>query len=71
MGTLLTALRESLEGAGQSSGDRAKPVAVLWTDADGEWLGLLPRLRAAMPNLYTLGSYDPGARTGPARRSQS
>ena len=66
MGTLLTALRDSLDGAGQGSGDRAKPVAVLWTDADAQWLGLLPRLRAAMPNLHTLGAYDPGTRTGPA-----
>jgi hypothetical protein len=47
------------------------PVALLWTDADGEWLSLLPQLRAFFPELFTLSyegrqPYDPVLRIGPA-----
>jgi hypothetical protein len=44
----------------------AEPVALLWTDADSQWRGLMPSLRVALPELYTLGPYDPTTRTGPA-----
>ncbi len=44
----------------------AESVALLWTDAEGEWRELVPRLRVALAQLYTLGPYDPAARTGPA-----
>jgi len=42
------------------------PVALLWTDEDGQWQPLLPALKAVHPWIYTLGRYDPQARTGPA-----
>jgi len=42
------------------------PVAVLWTDADGQWLPLVGTLRAVLPSLYTFGRYDRATRTGPA-----
>jgi hypothetical protein len=49
----------------------APPVALLWTDADGQWLPLLPQLRAFFPELFTLAHesvhpYDPALRLGPA-----
>ncbi len=44
----------------------ATPVAILWTDADGQWLPLIPALRAVFPWVYTLGRYEPATRTGPA-----
>ena len=42
------------------------PAAILWTDPGREWEGLLGVLRGRMPELLTLGSYDPEVRTGPA-----
>ncbi len=44
----------------------AAPVALIWTDADAQWLPLIPQLRALLPELYTFGEYNPPARTGPA-----
>ena len=49
----------------------APPVALLWTDADGQWLPLLSQLRAFLPELFTLSyesvrPYDPALRLGPA-----
>ena len=63
---LLEALRDSLEAASRSPEGVADPVAILWTDAEGQWRGLIPPLRAVLPQLYALGPYDPSARTGPA-----
>jgi hypothetical protein len=62
---LLEALLASLEAALRSPEGVAPPVAVVWTDADGQWRPLIPALRAALPQFYTLGPYDPAARTGP------
>jgi hypothetical protein len=63
---LLDALEDSFRAALQSSGSDVPPVALLWTDADGQWLSLLQPLRALKPWVYTLGKYDPAMRTGPA-----
>ena len=62
--TLLQALQASLEATGRDSADRVPPAAVLWTDAEGQWLSVMPVLRAVMPALYTLGEYDPGKEPG-------
>ena len=43
-----------------------RPAAVLWTDARGEWKPLIPLLRGRLPQLLTLGTYDPATKTGPA-----
>jgi len=45
--------------------DQVPPAALLWTDKDGQWQQLLPRLRACLP-IFTLGAYDPKERIGPA-----
>ncbi|MGC9455827.1 MAG: BREX-1 system phosphatase PglZ type B, partial [Phycisphaerae bacterium] len=47
-------------------GDVVAPAAVLWTDADGQWQPVVEQLRGLMPELLTLGEYDPDTRTGPA-----
>jgi hypothetical protein len=44
----------------------ADASALLWTDLEGEWRPVIPRLRISLPQLYTLGPYDPATRTGPA-----
>lgn len=65
--TFIEAVRESLASAGRyNSGDSLPPAAILWTDADGEWQPIVARLRALMPELLTLGEYEPEQRTGPA-----
>jgi hypothetical protein len=66
-GTFIEAVRESLIAAGRyNSGDSLPPAAILWTDTDGEWQPIVARLRALMPELLTLGKYEPEQRTGPA-----
>ncbi len=65
--TLLEALRASLaHTARYNPGDVVRPAAVLWTDADGQWRPVVEQLRALMPELLTLGDYNPATRTGPA-----
>ena len=64
--TFIEAVKESLAGATRyNSGDSVPPAAVLWTDADGEWRPIAKRLRGLVPELLTLGDYDPEQRTGP------
>ena len=46
--------------------DVVPPNAILWTDCDWQWLPIIPQLRRLMPQLLTLGDYDPEHRTGPA-----
>lgn len=64
--TLLEALIASLSAAVRSPEGVADPVALLWTDADGQWRALLASLQKACAHLYVLGDYDPTHRTGPA-----
>ena len=65
--TLLEAMRASLARAARyNPGDVVGPVAVLWTDADGQWRPVVEQLRGLMPELLTLGEYDAATRTGPA-----
>ena len=63
--TLIDALRRSFKVSMGSPEGTAPPVALLWTDPDHQWLSLLPALRSAIPELYTLAEYDPTNRTGP------
>ncbi len=65
--TVLEAVRDALGMAGRfNSGDAVAPAAILWTDAEGEWRPLAARLRELIPELLTLGAFDPETRTGPA-----
>jgi len=65
--TVFYGLVTSLQAAAQyDRNDQAVPAVVLWTDRDGQWRPLLPRLRLALPQLLTLGDHDPSSKTGPA-----
>jgi len=65
--TLLEAVQASLAHAARyNPGDVVAPAAVLWTDADGQWRPVVEHLRTLMPELLTLGDYEPATRTGPA-----
>lgn len=64
--SLLDALLASLAVATRSPEGVADPVALVWTDADGQWRPLLAALQKACAQLYVLGDYDPAHRTGPA-----
>ena len=63
--TLIDALQESFTGALRSPDGTAAPVALLWTDADGQWRPLIPTLMKAIPELYALGPFAPEERQGP------
>ncbi|MER9863191.1 BREX-1 system phosphatase PglZ type B [Mesorhizobium sp. M0185] len=63
--TLIDALLQSFTGALRSPDGTAAPVALLWTDADGQWRPLIPTLTKAIPELYALGSFAPEERQGP------
>lgn len=65
--TLLDSIAHSLRSAGRyHAGVEEPPAAILWTDADGQWLPLLPALRLRLPQLVALGDYNPDGRQGPA-----
>ena len=65
--TVTEALIRSLEDAVRyNPNDAVRPCAILWTDQDAQWQPIIPRLRQLLPNLLTLGEYQPDQRTGPA-----
>lgn len=65
--TLLESIQTSiLRAARHNPSDTVAPAAVLWTDADRQWEPVAEQLRRLMPELLTLGSCDPEARSGPA-----
>lgn len=61
--TLVHKLREQAQRF--NPGLETAPVAVLWTDDRCDWAGVLPQLKSAMPELFSLGDYQPLERTGP------
>ncbi len=64
--TLLGVLVASFGAATRSPDGVAKSAALLWADADAQWLSLMPALRAIFPWIYTLGRFELATRTGPA-----
>ncbi len=64
--TLLEAVLGALVMAQRSAEGVAPPVALLWTDTEGQWRPLLAALQKACTQLYVLGEYDVTHRTGPA-----
>lgn len=63
--SLLDALSASFAEALRVPEGTQEPVALLWTDAEGQWRDLVPKLQAAMPELFALGAYNPALRIGP------
>lgn len=65
--TVFEAVIESLnEATKYNPDDVVAPAVVLWTDKDGQWESLMPLLRDRLPQLMTLGQYNPQSKTGPA-----
>ncbi|MEA3417183.1 MAG: BREX-1 system phosphatase PglZ type B [Thermodesulfobacteriota bacterium] len=65
--TLLKGVQYSLVYAARfNRSDMVAPAAILWTDADSQWGPLVSQLRPLMPELLTLGEYNPDEKTGPA-----
>lgn len=65
--TVLEALAASLRAAAQyNASPQIAPTAILWPDKDREWLPVLGQLQSALPELFSLGSYKPDHRQGPA-----
>jgi hypothetical protein len=63
--TLLGALHASLAAMDRAADGVATPVAVLWTDADGQWRPLIPSLTKLVAQFYVLGPYAPAEKQGP------
>jgi hypothetical protein len=63
---LIDKLSASFEAALRTGEGISQPVALVWTDSDGEWKELFPVIQAVMPHVYRLGVYDPANNTGPA-----
>lgn len=63
--TLADAIKGSFAAALRTPDGVSTPVALLWTDADGQWKPLLPALQKVLPQLYLLGPYAPDERQGP------
>ena len=65
--TIIDALAAALRNAARvNDAVQARPVAVLWTDADAQWRPALMRIRQACPGLLRLGDYRPAEGQGPA-----
>ncbi len=63
--TLMDALVASFDLSTRVPDGVVSPVALLWTDPDGQWRPLLPAVRKVVPHLYVLGDYAPSEGTGP------
>lgn len=63
--TLVDAMKASFTKALHTPDGVAAPIALLWTDADGQWKPLIPALQKSLPQLYLLGPYAPDERQGP------
>jgi hypothetical protein len=64
--TLLEAITRRLRACRAVPDGVEPPAAILWTDPDRLWLPLLGAVRARLPELLVLGTFDSERRTGPA-----
>jgi hypothetical protein len=65
--TPLDALVASLrDAATYNTSAEASPEAVVWCDANSEFVALLPTLRERLPELLTYGDFNLSVRSGPA-----
>src|SRR3954468_14287582 len=49
-----------------AAGDQIAPSAILWPDPERLWEAAVAELQAIVPELFLLGNYAPGKRSGPA-----
>ena len=66
MTNLIDCLKKYLTAALRTPEGVEAPAALLWTDADSQWLPIIPGLRTEMTYVYTLGHYEPAEHRGPA-----
>lgn len=45
---------------------QAAPWCILWPDRDNQWEAVAARLQSELPEMFILGVYDAGKKTGPA-----
>lgn len=65
--TLIEVLARALKEAGKfNRAVEAQPEAVLWTDAERQWVKVVKALRTSGRSVLTLGEYAPEALQGPA-----
>lgn len=65
--SLLEAVKNSLLHAGRyNRSDMVGPSVILWTDSDAQWEPLVDQLRPLLPELLSLGEYNPDEKCGPA-----
>lgn len=64
--TIVEAITASFAASLRAPEGVADPVALLWTDADGQWKPLVSTLKVAIPQIYMLGPYAPDEQQGPA-----
>lgn len=63
LAALIARLKEQVKRFNPSI--EAAPVVILWTDEKREWEAVLPKIKEALPELFSLGDYKPDERTGP------
>ncbi|MCK2088038.1 hypothetical protein MXC99_07590 [Thauera aromatica] len=64
---ILKALAQALKEAGRfNKSVQAQPEAILWTDAEHQWVPVVKALRASGRPILMLGEYAPEALQGPA-----
>jgi len=64
--TLLEAIVRRLRACRATPDGVEPPAAILWTDPGRQWLPLVDAVKTRLPELLTLGDFDPDQRTGPA-----
>jgi len=65
--TVAAALARSIRASKEVTvGDQTPPCAILWTDPQRQWEGVMDALKQLLPELFVLGPYAPEQRTGPS-----
>lgn len=64
--TLLDAVACALRACDTAPDGVARPAAILWTDPRAEWRSVVRLMRDRVPELITLGDYQPSELQGPA-----
>lgn len=54
------------KAAAFNAGAQITPACILWPDKDEQWVHCQTALRQELPELLTMGTYDPQTSTGPA-----
>lgn len=64
---VVDALSQAIAGAATyNNASQVSPIAILWTDAERQWMPFIPQLRGAGFSVLSLGPYEPSALQGPA-----